>query len=190
MTCSQQHGSVYWSEDAERLLVSLDPSRPLAEQLAPDAFSLPRAPIWQDSSTTRECRELEEAIGGAQALADLTGSRAYERFTANQIARVRTSPNACIYPMRALFSVPIVVEFPLQTTDHHNLIENSILLSFSVVHPITSVFRIPIYSVINTRIDSSHLSGGISQDGPYLPRFIVHALALPRIRRAGRSIGR
>ncbi|KAI0794183.1 D-xylulose kinase [Fomes fomentarius] len=85
----QQHGSVYWSEDAEPLLVSLDPSRPLAEQLAPDAFSLPRAPIWQDSSTTRECRELEEAIGGAQALADLTGSRAYERFTANQIARIR-----------------------------------------------------------------------------------------------------
>ncbi|RDX50945.1 D-xylulose kinase [Lentinus brumalis] len=85
----QQHGSVYWSEDAERLLASLDASRPLAEQLAPDAFSLPRAPIWQDSSTTRECRELEEAIGGAQALADLTGSRAYERFTANQIARIR-----------------------------------------------------------------------------------------------------
>ena len=87
----QQHGSVYWSEDAERLLASLDCSRPLAEQLAPEAFSIPRAPIWQDSSTTRECRELEQAIGGAQALADLTGSRAYERFTANQIARVRVS---------------------------------------------------------------------------------------------------
>ncbi|RPD64124.1 D-xylulose kinase [Lentinus tigrinus ALCF2SS1-7] len=85
----QQHGSVYWSADGERLLASLDASRPLAEQLAPEAFSLPRAPIWQDSSTTRECRELEQAIGGAQALADLTGSRAYERFTANQIARIR-----------------------------------------------------------------------------------------------------
>lgn len=80
---------MYWSEDAELLLASLDSSRPLAEQLAPAAFSLPRAPIWQDSSTTRECRELEEAIGGPQALADLTGSRAYERFTANQISRVR-----------------------------------------------------------------------------------------------------
>ncbi|KAH9940817.1 D-xylulose kinase [Epithele typhae] len=85
----QQHGSVYWSKDAERLLSSLDASRALAEQLAPDAFSLPRAPIWQDSSTTHECRELEEAIGGPQVLADLTGSRAYERFTGNQISRIR-----------------------------------------------------------------------------------------------------
>ena len=36
-----------------------------------------------------ECRELEDAVGGAQALSDLTGSRAYERFTGVQIARVR-----------------------------------------------------------------------------------------------------
>lgn len=85
----QQHGSVYWSQDAERLLSSLDPSKPLV-QLAPDAFSLPNAPIWQDSSTTRECAELEAAVGGAQALADLTGSRAYERFTGTQIRKVRS----------------------------------------------------------------------------------------------------
>jgi xylulokinase len=32
---------------------------------------------------------LEAALGGAQAVADLTGSRAYERFTGNQIARIR-----------------------------------------------------------------------------------------------------
>ncbi|KAI0369222.1 D-xylulose kinase [Pilatotrama ljubarskyi] len=85
----QQHGSVYWSSKAESLLASLDPARPLAEQLAPAAFSIQRAPIWQDSSTTRECRELEAAVGGAQALADLTGSRAYERFTGTQIAKIR-----------------------------------------------------------------------------------------------------
>ena len=30
----------------------------------------------------------EKALGGAQAVADLTGSRAYERFTGNQIARI------------------------------------------------------------------------------------------------------
>lgn len=70
------------------MLGSLDPELPL-DQLSSDAFSLPNAPIWQDSSTTRECRDLEAAVGGAQALADLTGSRAYERFTGNQIMRVR-----------------------------------------------------------------------------------------------------
>ncbi|KAH7927851.1 actin-like ATPase domain-containing protein [Leucogyrophana mollusca] len=87
----QQHGSVYWSEEGEKALESMDPKRSLAEtgHLAPGAFSLPNAPIWQDSSTTRDCRDLETAIGGPQALADLTGSRAYERFTGPQIARIR-----------------------------------------------------------------------------------------------------
>ncbi|GLB41832.1 putative actin-like ATPase domain-containing protein [Lyophyllum shimeji] len=86
---AQQHGSVYWSKDAEALLASLDPAQSLASQLSPGAFSLPTAPIWQDSSTMQECRKLEESVGGPQALADLTGSRAYERFTGNQIAKIR-----------------------------------------------------------------------------------------------------
>ncbi|XP_064446125.1 xylulose kinase isoform X5 [Mirounga angustirostris] len=41
-----------------------------------------------DSSTTAQCRGLEAAVGGAQALSCLTGSRAYERFTGNQIAKI------------------------------------------------------------------------------------------------------
>ncbi|KAG5335380.1 hypothetical protein C0989_001300 [Termitomyces sp. Mn162] len=85
----QQHGSVYWSKNAEFLLSSLDSTRSLVSQLSPAAFSLPNAPIWQDSSTTRECKELDEVVGGAQALADISGSRAYERFTGNQIAKIR-----------------------------------------------------------------------------------------------------
>lgn len=31
-----------------------------------------------DSSTTAQCHQLEAAVGGAQALSCLTGSRAYE----------------------------------------------------------------------------------------------------------------
>ncbi|KAH8103964.1 D-xylulose kinase [Cristinia sonorae] len=91
----QQHGSVFWSSDAEKLLSTLSPEQGLADQLAPAAFTLPNAPIWQDSSTTRECRELEEAVGGPQALADITGSRAYERFTGTQIRKIkRVNPEA------------------------------------------------------------------------------------------------
>ncbi|KAI9510488.1 actin-like ATPase domain-containing protein [Russula earlei] len=86
----QQHGSVYWSTTAEDSLASLDPSKTLLSQLVPNAFSIHSSPIWQDSSTTRECRNLEDIIGGPQALADLTGSRAYERFTGAQIKKIRT----------------------------------------------------------------------------------------------------
>lgn len=90
MSC-QQHGSVYWSTDSDSLLAGLDESKSLAEQLVPKAFSSLKAPIWQDSSTTIDCKRLEEEYGGAQAVADCSGSRAYERFTGNQISRARIS---------------------------------------------------------------------------------------------------
>ncbi|KAG8138742.1 hypothetical protein E2320_001530, partial [Naja naja] len=46
-----------------------------------------------DSSTAAQCKSLEKKAGGAQKLADITGSRAYEpvlsqRFTGNQIAKI------------------------------------------------------------------------------------------------------
>ena len=40
-----------------------------------------------DSSTPAECAEIEAAVGGGQALAQRTGSRAFERFTAAQIRK-------------------------------------------------------------------------------------------------------
>ncbi|KAF8518936.1 actin-like ATPase domain-containing protein [Hysterangium stoloniferum] len=92
----QQHGSVYWSAKGPDLLASLDPAKCLHAQLVPHAFTLPNAPIWQDSSTTVQCAALEEDFGGPQRLADISGSRAYERFTASQIAKV-SSDNPLAY---------------------------------------------------------------------------------------------
>lgn len=39
-----------------------------------------------------ECAALEQELGGPQAVADLSGSRAYERFAASQIAKLSQSP--------------------------------------------------------------------------------------------------
>ncbi len=90
----QQHGSVYLRPGAEAVLQSLTPKRSLAEQIAP-VLSRPEAPIWTDSSTTRECAEIRHALGGAAATAKLTGSDAFERFTGPQIRRfARTEPDA------------------------------------------------------------------------------------------------
>ncbi|TPX30812.1 hypothetical protein SmJEL517_g05718 [Synchytrium microbalum] len=90
----QQHGSVYWKIRAHQTLKNLDSSKTLHEQLL-DSFAVSQSPIWQDASTGKECKMLEDAMGGPQALADLTGSRAYERFTGSQIAKIaHTQPDA------------------------------------------------------------------------------------------------
>ncbi|XP_049726838.1 xylulose kinase isoform X1 [Elephas maximus indicus] len=90
----QQHGSVYWKAGASRALTSLSPDLPLHQQLEA-CFSISDSPVWMDSSTTAQCRQLEATMGGAQALSCLTGSRAYERFTGNQIAKIfQESPEA------------------------------------------------------------------------------------------------
>ncbi|XP_046397984.1 xylulose kinase [Ischnura elegans] len=89
---AQQHGSVYWGKGGKAALASLNPSRFLHEQLGiPSVLSIPNSPVWMDSSTTAQCRRLESGSvggGGAVGMARVTGSRAYERFTAAQIAKI------------------------------------------------------------------------------------------------------
>ncbi|EDO25303.1 predicted protein, partial [Nematostella vectensis] len=62
-------------------------------------FVVENSPIWMDSSTSSQCRFLENTVGGPQKLAEITGSTAYERFTGNQIAKIyqtkRESYNEC-----------------------------------------------------------------------------------------------
>ena len=84
----QQHGSAYWRTGARATLRGLKAGTSLKSQLA-GAFRVSESPIWMDSSTSAQCAALEKALGGAQKVAELTGSRAYERFTGNQIAKVR-----------------------------------------------------------------------------------------------------
>ncbi|GAU92723.1 hypothetical protein RvY_04770 [Ramazzottius varieornatus] len=83
----QQHGSVYWHKGAEAAFETMNPFKPLHEQF--DAMlSITQSPVWMDSSTGKQCRKLEKAVGGPEVLASVTGSSAYERFTGPQIAAV------------------------------------------------------------------------------------------------------
>ena len=83
---AQQHGSVYLNASTEKKLSSLNPSLSMSQQLN-TIFSRSTAPIWMDSSTNAECREITEALGGDTAVAQLTGSRATERFAGPQIRK-------------------------------------------------------------------------------------------------------
>ena len=91
---AQQHGSVYVNATAAATLASLNPSQPLVDQIG-GIFARPTSPVWLDTSTSDECREITEAMGGEAEVARLTGSRAFERFTGAQIRRFwKTAPEA------------------------------------------------------------------------------------------------
>uniref|UniRef100_A0A663M5A0 Xylulose kinase n=1 Tax=Athene cunicularia TaxID=194338 RepID=A0A663M5A0_ATHCN len=83
----KQHGSVYWKKGSVQILKNASSKLPLHQSLKA-CFSVSNSPIWMDSSTASQCSALEKAVGGAQHLASITGSRAYERFTGNQIAKI------------------------------------------------------------------------------------------------------
>jgi xylulokinase len=81
----QQHGSVYLATPIAKAR-PFSKEKPLAEQVAP-LLSRKTSPIWMDSSTSAECREIAQAVGGDEVVTRVSGSRAIERFTGPQIRK-------------------------------------------------------------------------------------------------------
>ena len=83
---AQQHGTVYLNQNAADHLANLEFSDNFAVALK-NIFSRNTSPVWMDSSTSPECAEITEVIGGDAQVAHLTGSVASERFAGPQIRK-------------------------------------------------------------------------------------------------------
>lgn len=90
----QQHGSVYLKGCFGDKLASLDASSDLKGQLA-GCLTRKSSPIWMDSSTSAECEQIEDQVGGNEVVCQKSGSIMVERFTGSQIRKfAKTEPEA------------------------------------------------------------------------------------------------
>lgn len=94
----QQHGSVYWNHDAEKLLGGMDgrAGGSLKDLLA-GSLSHPFAPNWQDHSTQAQCDEFDAALGDNTKLADVTGSAAHHVSPTASTAVLKSYPSRLRY---------------------------------------------------------------------------------------------
>ena len=73
----QQHGTVFWKIGGEQKLTGLKGKQTFKDSLEGvgtilsveiprfQAFSVENSPIWMDSSTTKQCQQMEKSVGGA-----------------------------------------------------------------------------------------------------------------------------
>ncbi len=87
---AQQHGTVYLNSKFEKTLKTLHSKTALQKQLQ-DCFSRQSSPIWMDSSSSKQCAEINQAFGGADEVNRTTGSVVIERFSGPQIKKFADS---------------------------------------------------------------------------------------------------
>ncbi|KAL4452793.1 hypothetical protein ABPG74_002358 [Tetrahymena malaccensis] len=74
----QQHGSVYYQKE-----IIFNSQKNLIENMK-DSFATRLCPIWMDSSTSSQCKEISQKFTETH---QKTGSRAFERFSFSQIIK-------------------------------------------------------------------------------------------------------
>lgn len=83
---AQQHGTIYLGKNFDHSLTTIDPQRPLHQQLQ-NSFTRNTSPIWMDSSTSKQCASIAQSMGSNKKLNQITGSVAVERFSGAQIKK-------------------------------------------------------------------------------------------------------
>ena len=99
---AQQHGSVYCGA-------------------TPGVLTRATSPIWMDTSTSVESEEIERALGGALAVAELTGSRAFPRFTGPQIRKFAGEDPAAYQQTERIHLISSYLASVL--TGHHSAVD-------------------------------------------------------------------
>ena len=81
----QQHATVWLN--SQSAFSPYDISKRLSENIKP-FLSREKSPVWMDASTSAECREMAEYVGGEKNVLQKTGSIMTERFSGAQIRKI------------------------------------------------------------------------------------------------------